>query len=665
MNPFRETIVGNPWESTSGDVPAIHAHVFDECLRGLQQVRESQHSAALLIHGAAGSGKTHLLRRLRERLALKHPTATDRDEALYVWVRLQTSPRMIWRTVRRTLVEDWFRPLSDSSCQFDRILFHRLAEIRVAEGDLEPWYEYLLQEDPEGLRELIDQIATTLNLDRNTHVAFEHLAFGRHRRDLRAWLSGDSLPEVALERMELTQDDGNDEEREDQARQVVLMLCRLAGNELPIVLSFDQVEALELNPGDNEALFAFGQLVSTLHDGTSNVLIISSVQSSFADRLNDRARAADRDRMKSLGARSLAPLSRDEARELIHSRLQAAGERIPEGAQSMPFWPLSAEDVDNLVQSNVTPRSLLARCAEAFDAQRPLPSPFPEPALNKVDAETVVPPPEAATSSVSTYLDEKWQALTEDKIQSNTPAATEDILRHALPMAVRLIVPDVKVVQDEHLRDVSLVLEGTTGRMGVSICTQSNMTSLAGRLKRLNDQFNQHRVSRMVIVRDARVPITSTARKAQASLNQLEQKGASVVYPSVDVLAALDVLRALLSDAKSGDLSHEGETVLPRTVEEWFIRHLPHDLNEFLEQVIGVPNDDSRHSSETAVIEALNTILVNEPVVQLNDVATQLGSELRVLTETIRRHPDQLGMLGEPPSVLFRATESTERGQGH
>ncbi len=139
MNPFRQTVVADPWDTPNGDVAAIHRHVFDECLRGLSHVRESGHSAALLIHGAAGSGKTHLLRRLRQWLSLKQPTASDREEALFVWVRLQTSPRMVWRTVRRTLVTDWFRPMSESHSQFNRILFHRLAIILFSAEQIRQW----------------------------------------------------------------------------------------------------------------------------------------------------------------------------------------------------------------------------------------------------------------------------------------------------------------------------------------------------------------------------------------------------------------------------------------------------------------------------------------------------------------------------------------------
>ena len=368
MNPFRDIIVSDPWRATSADVPEIQAGVFREIVQGIEQVRRTNQSAALLIHGGAGAGKTHLLSRLRTQLTLQAPTATDRDECLFVWVRLQASPRMIWRHVRRTLVEDWFRPVRGQSTQFARILFHRFAEIRIAEGDLEPWYEYMLDNHPEGLEELLEEIADTLYLDRNTTVAFKHLAFGRHTRDLRAWLGGDSLPEQALARLDLSQEEGTDDEREHEARRVALMLCKLAGNELPIVLSLDQVEALQTSATDREGLFAFGQLVSTLHDETSNVLIVSCVQSAFATELKDKSRGADYDRMTSLGARSLATLTRTEAEKLIAARRAIAGVILPPPNQLDPLWPLEPTDFHRLVAvDELTPRRLLSTCAERYE----------------------------------------------------------------------------------------------------------------------------------------------------------------------------------------------------------------------------------------------------------------------------------------------------------
>ncbi|MES2788047.1 MAG: ATP-binding protein [Planctomycetota bacterium] len=671
MNPFRSGIVASPWESTVVDVNTIHHEVFEQCLQGIQQVRATQRSAGLLIHGEAGSGKTHLLRRLRSHLAPQAPSATDRDECLYVWVRLQTSPRMIWRTLRRTLVDDWFRPVSGMNSQFQRILFHRFAEIRTAEGDLERWYDYMLENDRPGLKDLLDRIADALDLDRNTAVAFEHIAFGRHVRDLRAWLSGDSLPEAALVRMDLAQDEGTDEEREDQSRQIVLMLCRLAGNGLPIVISFDQVEALQMSPGDRDALFSFGQVTSTLHDSTTNVLIVSCVQSVFVAELRDHARRADYDRMTSLGAWSLDPLNRDQALQLIQARLSQFSDAEMSKIPTTAGWPLAPAAFDELFakDGSIPPRQLLSLCAERFEAWlkqsrknatsgNAVPSdPTPEtsPTTNAVEESPARP-------AVATFFKEKWAAAIEEKHASSTPERTEEIIRHGLPMLVRLVAAETKLVTDDLLPDVSLVFETESGRTGISLCTQANMNSLSARLKRLKTQFSTERLQRLVVIRDSRIPISATAKKSQQLLDELEQQQAVVLHPTMEVLAALDALRDLLSDAKSGNLSWHGGTILPQTLEEWLVGNLTDGLRDLVDQVLGNNSKAAgKGASDTRDVEALNTLLATRPVLQLDEAAEALNRPIETVTSLAERYPDQFRVLNGPPATLFRAEEAASQ----
>jgi hypothetical protein len=647
MNPFRDTIVSNPWDEATVDVSEIQSDVFDECLQGIEHVRKQGRSAALLIHGAAGAGKTHLLRRLRRRLTLQAPVATDRDESLFVWVRLQASPRMIWRHVRRTLVEDWFRPVRGQRTQFERILFHRLADIRVAEGDLEPWYEYMLDTDPAALDELLERVADSLYLDRNTTIAFKHLAFGRHRRDLRAWLGGDSLPEEALARLDLSQDEGTDEDREHEARRVVLMLCRLAGNGMPVVMSLDQVEALQTNSGDREGLFAFGQLASTLHDETTNVLIISCVQSSFATELRDKSRVADHDRMTSLGARSLSTLTRSQAEKLIAARLAIAGEPGLNSAAD-PLWPLEAADFSKLsAVDELTPRRLLSTCADRFETWM----------KRKSQAAGEVNPTEPAPTPadlVDTFLDDEWKTRTEQSLAMNRPERTEEIVRHGLPQLIRLMTPDWKGVTDDRLPDVPLVFEGPSGRTGISICTQANMTSLAAQLKRLKTQFQPDRLQKLIVLRDSRVPLSKTARVASQLLTDLADQGVVIAEHSSDVFAALDALRVLLSEAKSGDLAREGQAIPPQTVEAWLKQHLSAGLQEFAESVIGTSRADSAGSADSLHLERLATLLAERPVVPLDEAAAAMKSAPAAVAALVERHPDFARLLMGPPAVVFR-----------
>lgn len=657
MNPFRDAIVASPWESTQVDVPTIHRQAFDECLGGIDLVRRNQRSAALLIHGEAGSGKTHLLSRLRARLAPQAPSATGRQECLYVWVRLQTSPRMIWRTLRRTLVDDWFRPVVNGRSQFERILFHRLAEIRTAEGDLELWYDYMLDEQQDGLAELMEQIAVKLDLDRNTAVAFNHIAFRRHLRDLRAWLAGTSLPQAALERMDLAQDEGDDVEREDQSRQIVLMMCRLAGNGLPIVLSFDQVEALQTVPHDRDALFVFGQLVSTLHDGTTNVLVVSCVQSAFHTQLKAHVRDADYDRMTSLGSLSLDPLNRAEAEQLIAARRDRAGDAVSSDASRPACWPLEPRELDELLAlGSVSPRKLLTRCAERFDnaakgetASVPAVSDF-QPAMGRSDA-----------ASMSRFLHDNWEACVEHKLHGNSPDRTEEVVRHGLPMLVELVAPETKPVRDEQLPDVPLVFEKSGRRAGLSFCTQSNMNSRAAQLKRLKQQFALRRLDRLVLVCDTRVPLTQNAKAARQYLDELQQQQAVVVFPSVEALAALDALRELLSDAKSGGLAYQGEVLSPQTVGEWLQGNLPDVLRDFADEVLGTQtNGANGQAADASLIAALHEFLTTTPLAPLEEAAHTLQRPVDELADVVQRHPEYFRLLGQPPALLFRAVDSTE-----
>lgn len=640
MNPFRDLIVASPWEETRGDVPEVHGNVFEKCVAGIEYVRSAKRSAGLLIHGEAGSGKTHILRRLRARLAPEAPSDTSRSETLYVWVRLQTSPRMIWRTLRRTLVDDWFRPVINGRTQFERILFHRLAEIRTAEGDLERWYEYMLDEVPDGLADLMEQIATNLDLDRNTAIAFSHIAFGRHIRDLRAWLAGTSLPQTALERMNLAQDDGTDEEREHESRRVVLMLCRLAGNGLPIVLSFDQVEALQIIPRDSEALFAYGQLVSTLHDETTNTLVVSCVQSAFATELRDHSRKADYERMTSLGAFSLDPLNRAQSEQIIARRLESIN-RVPNGC-----WPLDSNELSREIAKTggISPRRLLGLCAERFESEPNVSTRLVEP----------------VTFDIPGFLEERWDRCVELKAKSSTPDRTDEIVRHGLPLLVRMTAPNVKVGVDDQLRDVEVVLDGPQARTGLSLCTQSNMNSLNNRLKRLRTQIAAGRLDRLVIIRDSRVPISPGAKATKQLLEDLEQQ-AAVVFPSVEALAALDALRDLLSDAKSGDLACHGEAVSPATVEEWLLAHLSPALRDLVDDVFGAREEGADSNRTSALeIEAISTLLAQHPVLTLDDAARALQLPAEAVAATIRRHPDHFVLLGQPPQVIFRTVAASE-----
>jgi hypothetical protein len=266
----------------------------------------------------------------------------------------------------------------------------------------------------------------------------------------------------------------------------------------------------------------------------------------------------------------------------------------------------------------------------------------------------------AADDTVETFFQEKWTADFEKKRAESTPERTEEIVRHGLPMLVKLVTPHVELISDEMLPDVSLVFKTDAGRTGVGLCTQANMTSLAARLKRLKAQQATGRLQRLVVVRDSRVPVSSGAKKAQQLLIELEEQKAVVLHPTVEALAALDALRDLLSDAKSGDLSWHGGTIAPQSLEEWLVANLADGLREFVDDVFGHSgNSSEKAASDTRDVEALNTLLSTRPLLPLDEAVDLLQRPVAVVTAIAERHPDRFRLLSGPPAMLYRAEDAS------
>ncbi len=68
MNPFRNRIVTDPWHRGGTDIYEINKGAFEQCREAFELVRSEKRGFSVLLHGVPGSGKTHLLARLRKHL---------------------------------------------------------------------------------------------------------------------------------------------------------------------------------------------------------------------------------------------------------------------------------------------------------------------------------------------------------------------------------------------------------------------------------------------------------------------------------------------------------------------------------------------------------------------------------------------------------------------
>ncbi|HEY6726337.1 MAG TPA: AAA family ATPase, partial [Polyangiaceae bacterium] len=458
-NPFRDNVVQDAWQSPV-DISEIHAGAFDACIAGIDSAARGVPDS-LLIYGAAGSGKTHLLARLQRHLAETARSAPDNVlRCVFTFVRLQTSPQLLWQHVRRRLASDLMRR-EQGLTQLQRLIAHQLGIVagRTARaGILE--LRVLRSEDQEALSRHVQTVASKLGWTHNLCVVLEELIFNRNVRDASAWLMGDSLPERAMDQLGVGMD--LDDDREEAARHVVTALCRLAGETLPLVFCFDQVESLQRSANDEEALFRFGRMAADLYDSDANVFLITCLQSALLDQAKGAIREADFNRMARRSA-LLEPLTARQVERLVHSRLDSLPEVVAlgPGMQDEPFFPLTRRFVHDLsLESPCVPRRVLALAARAYEeAQHGRAAPLP---------------------TTAEFLGEELQKRQKENLSELEPSHTERVLVQGAPLLAHLLEGQAK--SDAEGADILI-----TGELdaAITVRNEADGRSLTPRLKKL------------------------------------------------------------------------------------------------------------------------------------------------------------------------------------
>jgi len=628
-NPFSDNVVRDAWQEPL-DVPSIHDDVFQACLRGIDSASRGVPDS-LLIYGSAGAGKTHLLTRLQRHLALTAQKAPDSVlRCVFVFVRLQTSPLMLWQHVRRRLCTDLMRR-DQGLTQLQRLVAHQLAALRGESPRAAVLRMRVLSHaDSEELRAQFRQASAELALPHELNLVLEHLITNQKVSPASRWLSGEYLSEEELSSLGIGPDLCLD--REQAARELVLMLCRLAGESLPLVFCFDQVEALQRSPNDAEAFFRFGQVGADLHDSDRNVFLITCLQSACLEFFQSSVRQADRDRMAKRHA-VLSPLTREQMVALVAARL----ELVPElgGARtanpSRPLYPLPDQLLENLAASprDCVARRVLAECARSFEELR-----------------TGVVRPRLAPEA---YLNERAEKRRLERQNQLGPSdCTRILLRSA---QVLRAVADLEVTdRDEEGADLVLLGEKPAA---VSLRNEADGRSLLPRVRDLLAHTPRKDGKRVVMVRDPRLTIPKTAARTRELLSELEARGAVLVHPTAEALAALDALNLLLAEAKAGDLAVEGESLSEESVVAW-LRGLGRDsVAASVHELIVTLTEEERGTPPVGQSEDLARLLSTEHVLPLCDAARTLERSEASLLSLVRAEPHRYLLLeGAEPCLV-------------
>jgi hypothetical protein len=630
-NPFDDAILSDAWNAPKADVAEVHRDISDLCTSLIADAADQGRPRSLLVHGSAGSGKTHVLARLRASLA------SCEDRPVFCYVRLATTPNMIRRHLRRCLVNDLVRRDDEGVSQLDHILVSCLdkqsGKASVTPRSSLPARLERLKTEPrewDAARESFQEIAQRLRIDFNLARACGFWLSRRRRAEVVEWLTTGDLPEDLRSAMRLTQrsDDDADESPEQTAGEFVHSLIRLITDTRPLVLCFDQMEALQATPGDYRGFHAFGSQVTDLFDHGLPTVFVTCAQSMLLPAIKESIPQPFFDRLAQY-QKVLAGLSEDQARALVRSRVDAWAT-----AGHASEWPLPDEMFDRfMTEGDRTPRRLFGLCRDAL------------------------PRSPHATLPPTARLVEEFETRREGAL--GTVRDSHGTFVHGLAQ-VAAAKGRFRIDTPGDRRDVDLVLSLPHKSLAIGVCNQKG-NALTARLRRIRSETRPAGEER-VVVRDANRPIPQTSARAREHWNAIcqgasEGRGAAArpLLVSPEALAALEAIRSIVSDSLAGDLSHDGETVLPRTVEAWIRNHL---LDESVEQLLaelefGAGEATAVEPANPALRDTVLEVVQSRRIVAIADLARAVGCDEPALAGVVTADHVVFGVLGSPPRVVF------------
>ncbi|HEX8619619.1 MAG TPA: ATP-binding protein [Thermoanaerobaculia bacterium] len=656
-NPFLQNRVDTAWDARSiaSDVPAINDAAFQQVLRTIADVRTSRQSHGLLLSGEPGSGKTHLLNRVRRWI--------QQDEhAWFVYILPITAPDRVYRDILQATAGDITRGAPDT---------HGITQLAVAVARLfmsdvnapiraiADWWRRVMDEYPAGdalaeyLIKHLDVFIVPLNLDGSVVRVVAQFLAGRNRAAARDWLLGRSLPDETLSTLGVAfhLDD------ESTALAALSTLIRLGSEFSTVVFAFDQIEGLQIDPEDRTGLLAYAHAATQLIAQHENVAVVTCAQVHFVGTLKDIVGVALFDRVAERQS-GLKLLTTPDAIQLVQQRLRGDTDleqvRVYEKiANADPVWPLTTSQIELLSLPVVSARTLLTRCRELFDAWQ---TEAPVASRNENAAEGNPAFAASAQAAPPATLESVWDTTLDEERDRPTPLIDDGVIIDGL---VRAAATDrVKAERATRVKDVDVIIDRDGTKIAVAVCNADNMTSLGSRLKRLVQLNAQKKYDELVVVRDQRLPIKATARATQQRLRELADGGARVVRLSAEAYAALAALRRLLSDAAAGDLTLNGRPVEPEELKTWLATNTPAAVIEAVRAVAGEAADTP---SQQELASRVQELLVGRWIVALDAIAADAKLSLDDLRDVAARESTIFGLIRGERDLLFLRSSAIER----
>ncbi|MBE7380900.1 MAG: ATP-binding protein [Leptolyngbya sp. SIO1E4] len=632
VNPFDPTTFkpGNFWQESPDstlEVEAIHQSVLQAVDTVLEQVRADSKTRTLLLTGDSGSGKSHLLGRIKRQL---------NDRAFFTYIGPWADSQFIWRHILRNTVDSLLQTPEDADesqlllwlRSLPALQHHSL--VKWVRGKRAAFIKELQTHFPIGLykgKEFCGVLYDLLNPDL-CPIATD-------------WLRGDDLEEGDLKAIKVKQSIDS----EDAAQKLLANFGRIANATLPIVLCFDNLDNIPLLPDNRPDLQALFHVNSTLHnEKLNNFLLLISLITSTWKQHKDAIQPADVARIDQ--TLSLRPITLNQAEALWKLRLAPVHAQVSPPPETA-IAPLTRSWLEYKFPGRRTlPRNTLMLGQQLIE-QYQRDGALPLPSAQTVPPSPPPPPPAQNQEANFALLWHREFQKVQSRITRITQKSSPELIRILWEVLSALAVADLEAPFLTGTKYSAYSLRyRQSARVGMVWSEDRHMTSFYYLMRACERAIEQGRCDRLYLIRAADISQPQTQghqiyRQIFAYANYLH------IEPDLASVHYLETYHGLVNAAAGGELVVGRTTPTVQELQSLVRKTGVLNYCPLLQELEVVPELDEAlqedDASEEPSAKRYRTQSPHEAAKQyaLNLVSTQQFMGLQMLLETLQaQFPD-------------------------
>jgi hypothetical protein len=530
-NPFDPATFkpGNFWQYQQDlalNVNSIHQEVLADIEALLNRVAKDHHTRTVILCGESGSGKSHLLSRIKRTLNSK---------AFFSYIDPWNDNDFIWRHILRQSVDSLIK-VPDGQQESQLLLwlkslsvFKKRSFINWIQSDRQVFIRSLREAYPSDIYNANEFFGVLYDL---LNPELRHLAYD--------WLRGDSLREDDLKALQVRNAIAN----EDAAKNILANFGRISAETQPIVLCFDNLDSIPPLPDgslDLQPLFSVNSTIRNEH--LKNFLVILSFVTNTWNRNKNRIQPAD---LAKIDVKlSLKPITIDQAEAIWKFKLAPLHQQASTKLASL-IYPLSRQALEETFPGGKTlPRNTLILGCELFQKYK-----------QEIGKIYPIPPDDILLAHFKLLWLEESNKLEEKITRIRQFSATDLIgmLQKALSaLPVTAIQPKLLPSKTYSAFSLSYQPSGKPGRIGVVWTEESNMTTFCYVMKDCSEVVQKNLCETLYLIRAESVGRHGT-KGNKTYTDVFTNSKHRRIEPDLSSVCYLATYQSLARAASAGDL---------------------------------------------------------------------------------------------------------------